>query len=161
MKLYDITVKNKKQEDISLNQYTGKVLLIVNTATHCGFTNQYTQLQQLHDTYHNQGLAILDFPCNQFKHQAPGSDEEISQFCSLNYGVTFDQFAKIDVNGETEDPLYTFLKSEKTGLFNEEIKWNFTKFLVDRKGNVVKRYAPTTNPLEIEKDIVTLLQQGE
>jgi glutathione peroxidase len=142
----------------SLRDYEGKVLLIINSATGCGFTPQYDGLEKLYEKYQNNGLEILDFPSNQFANQAPGTNEEIHNYCELNFGVTFPQFAKIDVNGPNEDPLYTYLKSVKSGL-GAAIKWNFTKFLVDRQGNVIKRYAPVTTPESIEKDIVKLLSK--
>ena len=157
MSIYDYSVKDRKGNDVSLENYKGKVLLIVNTATGCGFTPQYEGLEKLYQSYHEKGLEILDFPCNQFGNQAPGSDDEIHEFCTLKYKTSFDQFKKIDVNGENEDKLYTFLKSQKKGLISGNIKWNFTKFLVDRDGNVVKRFAPTDTPEKIEKDIVALL----
>ena len=156
--IYDITVKDRKGEDVSLGDYKGKVLLIVNTATGCGFTPQYEGLEKLYKEYNNKGFEILDFPCNQFGNQAPGSAEEIHEFCTLKYNTTFPQFAKIEVNGENESPLYTFLKSKKKGMLGNNIKWNFTKFLVDKEGNVVARYASTTSPETIEKDIIKLLQ---
>ncbi len=156
MSVYDYIVKEAKGNDVSLADYKGKVLLIVNTATGCGFTPQYEGLQDLYDKYAEKGLEILDFPCNQFANQAPGTEEEIVSFCKLNYGVTFRQFAKICVNGENEAPLYTYLKSQKGGILGSKIKWNFTKFLVDREGNVVDRYAPTVTPEKIEEDIKRL-----
>ena len=146
MKLYDVNVQDRANQTVSLGDYQGKVLLIVNTATGCGFTPQYTGLQKLYDQYQGQGFEVLDFPCNQFAGQAPGSIEDIQQFCTLNYGTTFPRFAKIDVNGENESPLYTYLKQQKGGLLGSAIKWNFTKFLIDRQGNVVKRYAPMDSP---------------
>ena len=133
MNIYDFTVKGIKGEQVNLADYKNKVLLVVNTATGCGFTPQYEGLQNLYDKYHAQGFEILDFPCNQFGAQAPGTEEEIVSFCQLNYSVSFPQFAKINVNGEGEEPLYTYLKSQKGGVFGSKIKWNFTKFLVDRK----------------------------
>ena len=157
MSIYDYSVKNRKGEDVSLEQFKGKVLLIVNTATGCGFTPQYEGLENLYKKYHDQGFEVLDFPCNQFGNQAPGSDDEIHEFCTLKYNTTFDQFAKIDVNGENESPLYTFLKGEKKGLLNKNIKWNFTKFLVSRDGKVVARFAPTDTPEKIESSIKELL----
>ena len=157
MNIFDITVEDRKKRNISLADYKGKVLLIVNTATGCGFTPQYAGLQKLYETYQEQGLEILDFPCNQFANQAPGDEEEIHNFCVLNYQTTFPQFAKIDVNGKRESPLYTFLKSSKMGMLGSGIKWNFTKFLIDREGNVVKRFAPKDTPESIEKDIKALL----
>ncbi len=158
MGLYDYQVKNMDENDISLSNYKDKVLLIVNTATGCGFTPQYNGLQELYEKYRSKGFEILDFPCNQFGNQAPGSEEEIQAFCQLRYRITFPQFAKIDVNGENEEPLYTFLKTQQGGLMGPKIKWNFTKFLVNRKGEVVKRYAPATTPRSIEKDIQKLLE---
>ena len=157
MNIYDYTVKDRKGNDVSMKEYRGKVLLIVNTATKCGFTPQYKGLQNLHEKYHSQGFEILDFPCNQFANQAPGSNEEIANFCDLKYGITFSQFSKIDVNGENESPLYTYLKSQQSGLLGNKIKWNFTKFLVDRKGNVIERFAPTTAPEKIDAKIKELL----
>lgn len=153
MTIYDFTVKDIKMNEVNLSKYEGKVLLIVNTATGCGFTPQYEGLQDLYEKYNQQGFEILDFPCNQFMFQAPGSEEKIVDFCQSRYGVTFDQFAKIRVNGSKEEPLYKFLKSQKEG----SIKWNFTKFLVDRNGNVIERYAPTVKPEEIEGKIKELL----
>ena len=176
MGIYDFKVKNGKGEEVSLDTFKGKVLLIVNTATGCGFTPQYEGLEKLYKEFHEQGLEILDFPCNQFGNQAPGTDEEIHEFCTLKYNTTFDQFAKIDVNGENESPLFTYLKKQKgfDGLKgkvlipvvkamdpdyknNSNIKWNFTKFLVDRNGNVVARYESTVTPEKIEKDIKELI----
>ena len=157
MDVYDFKVINNKGEEISLSQYRGKVLLIVNTATGCGFTPQYRGLEELYKKYKDDGLEILDFPCNQFGHQAPGTDQEINSFCTLNYDTTFPRFRKIDVNGENASPLYKWLKKEKGGLFGNAIKWNFTKFLIDRNGKVVERYAPTTPPSKIESKIKELL----
>lgn len=153
MSIYDFKVKDKKGNDVSIGDYKGKVLLIVNTATGCGFTPQYTGLQELYVKYQEKGLEILDFPCNQFLNQAPGTDEEILNFCTGRFGITFKQFAKIKVNGKDEDPLYTYLKEQKP----KRIKWNFTKFLVDKEGNVVNRFAPTDKPEDIEKYILELL----
>ena len=149
--------KDKNGLDVKLEKYKGKVLLIVNTATRCGFTPQYDGLEKLYEKYKDKGFEILDFPCNQFKNQAPEDDKEIDSFCTLNFGTKFDRFQKIDVNGENEGPLYTFLKKEESGILGEKIKWNFTKFLIDRDGKVVKRFAPTTKPEKIEKDIERLL----
>ena len=140
-----------------LSFYRGKVALIVNTATGCGFTPQYEGLEALYRKYHDQGLEILDFPCNQFGHQAPGTDEEIVSFCQLNYQTSFPQYSRIEVNGANEAPLYTFLKKEKGGVLGSRIKWNFTKFLVDRQGNVVGRFAPTVDPAHLEDRIEELL----
>ena len=156
MSIYDYTVKNRNGEDISISEFKGKVLIIVNTATGCGFTPQYEGLENLYKKYHEAGLEILDFPCNQFGSQAPGSDEEIHTFCTLRYHTSFDQFKKICVNGRTEDPLYTYLKDQKHGLIRN-IKWNFEKFLVDRNGNVVERYSSAYTPERIEKRITELL----
>ena len=157
MNIYDYSVKAQDGSEVSLADYQGRILLIVNTATGCGFTPQYEGLQDLYEKYQSQGLEILDFPCNQFGHQAPGSDEEITDFCQSRYGVTFRQFKKIKVNGKDEEPLYTFLKSQKKGVMGNNIKWNFTKFLVDRKGNVVARFAPTVTPEKIDEQIKKLL----
>lgn len=156
--LYDIEVKDIKGETRSLADYEGQVLLIVNTASKCGFTPQFEGLQTLHKELGGEGFDVLGFPCNQFMSQDPGSNDDISQFCSLNYGVDFPMFAKIDVNGPDAHPLYQFLKSEAKGLMgSEKIKWNFTKFLVNRNGEVVKRYPPTAKPEDIRKDIEKLL----
>ena len=157
MDIYGYSVKAQDGSEVSLADYQGKVLLIVNTATGCGFTPQYEGLQDLYEKYQSQGLEILDFPCNQFGYQAPGSDEEITDFCQSRYGVTFRQFKKIEVNGEGEEPLYTFLKSQKKGVMGNQIKWNFTKFLVDRKGIVIERFAPTVTPEKIDEQIKELL----
>ncbi|MBQ7504890.1 MAG: glutathione peroxidase [Ruminococcus sp.] len=157
MNIYDFKVKDAKGEEVSLSDYKGKVLLIVNTATGCGFTPQYDGLERLYKDYREQGFEILDFPCNQFGNQAPGTEEEIVSFCQLKFGTTFKQFAKIEVNGENEAPLYTYLKSQKKGLGGSKIKWNFTKFLVDREGNVVDRFGSTTTPAKIEGRIKSLL----
>ena len=157
MGIYDYSVKAQDGSEVSLADYRDKVLLIVNTATGCGFTPQYEGLQDLYEKYQSKGLEILDFPCNQFGHQAPGSDEEITDFCQSRYGVTFRQFKKIEVNGEREEPLYTFLKSQQKGVMGNNIKWNFTKFLVDRNGNVVERFAPTVTPEKIDEKIKELL----
>ena len=157
MTIYDLKVLNTKGEEVSLSDYRGKVLLIVNTATGCGFTPQYEGLQKLYDEYQNEGFEILDFPCNQFGNQAPGTDAEIGQFCSLNYHTTFPRFAKVDVNSKNEIPLFAYLKKEKGGMMGSSIKWNFTKFLVDRNGKVVERFAPTVTPEKIESHIKELL----
>lgn len=157
MTIYDFSAKDAQGVDIDLSNYKGKVLLIVNTATGCGFTPQYDGLQDLYEKYQGQGLEILDFPCNQFGHQAPGTEEEIVDFCQSRYGVTFKQFAKIEVNGKNEHPIYTYLKSQKGGVMGSKIKWNFTKFLLDRNGGVVKRYAPTVTPEKIDSDIKELI----
>lgn len=159
MDIYNITVKKTQTEEVSMGDYRGKVLLIVNTATGCGFTPQYDGLQKLYEKYNAQGFEILDFPCNQFANQAPGSDSEINNFCTINFGTTFPRFSKIDVNGQNESPLYRFLKKAKGGMLGSNIKWNFTKFLVDKNGNVVRRYGPTEKPEKLERDIQLLLKQ--
>ena len=157
MSIYDYSVLDNNDKNIHLSEYKGKVLLIVNTATGCGFTPQYKGLEKLYEKYNKDGFEILDFPCNQFAGQAPGTDSEIEEFCTLHYNTTFKRFKKIKVNGKDEEPLYTFLKSQKKSMLGERIKWNFTKFLVDREGNVVERYAPNDTPEEIEKDLIKLL----
>lgn len=151
--IYDYTVRDAEGNMIELSQYKGKVLLIVNTATGCGFTPQYQGLQEIYERYKDQGFEILDFPCNQFGHQAPGTNEEIHEFCQSRFGITFKQFDKIDVNGDNESPLYTYLKSQKGGMMGSKIKWNFTKFLVDKDGKVVDRFGSTTTPEKIEKTL--------
>ena len=179
--IYNISVKDDADRTVSLSEFKGKVLLIVNTATRCGFTPQYKELESLYEKYHSQGLEILDFPCNQFGEQAPGTIQEIHQFCTSNFDIQFYQFEKIDVNGENESPLYTYLKAQKgfsgfdlnapSGKFMDEmlrkqdadyakkssIKWNFTKFLISCDGRVVKRYEPTDKIVDIETDIRTEL----
>ncbi|MBR1867479.1 MAG: glutathione peroxidase [Clostridia bacterium] len=179
MSFYDYKVKKRREGELDLSELKGKVVLVVNTATGCGFTPQYKGLEDLYEKYHEKGLEILDFPCNQFGNQAPGSDDEIHEFCTAKYKTTFDQLAKVDVNGENEEPLYTYLKEQRPdeevkGLKNKmtmaaiskfskttktksDIKWNFTKFLVDKEGNVVNRFIPTVTPEELEKEIVALL----
>ena len=157
MTIYDYVVKDNKGQDVQMSEYKGKVLLIVNTATGCGFTPQYDGLQDLYEKYNEKGFEILDFPCNQFAGQAPGSGEEIASFCQARFGITFRQFAKIKVNGDGEEPLYTYLKEQKGGAFGKKIKWNFTKFLVSKDGEVVARYAPTTTPEKIDEDVAKLL----
>ena len=177
MNIYDFTVKDTKGNDVSLSKYKGKVLLIVNTATKCGFTPQYDGLEELYETYKEKGFEILDFPCNQFLNQAPGSDEEVANFCQLNFGTTFNTFAKINVNGKNAHPLYDYLKEQKPKDYQDpdlsgfkeklqglkqkvsgdRIKWNFTKFLIDRDGNVVERYASTFKPKDLEKEIEKVL----
>ena len=180
MSIYELSVKTRKGEDFALSQLQGKVLLIVNTATGCGFTPQYEALERLYETYHDRGLEVLDFPCNQFGHQAPGEDEEIHAFCTGRYKTQFDQFRKIDVNGETADPLFSWLKAEApadepvkgikakaamaaigristTCKAPTDIRWNFTKFLVDREGKVLRRLSPIADPAELEETIQGLL----
>lgn len=155
--IYDFTAKSLAGKDVALKEFEGKVLLIVNTASACGFTPQYKGLEALQENYGPRGFSVLGFPCNQFGAQEPGDEAQIAQFCSTNYGVTFPMFAKIDVNGAGAHPLYKFLKDEKGGLLGSAIKWNFTKFLVDRSGRVVSRHAPTTTPEALSKEIETLL----
>jgi len=179
MEIYDYKVKTRNGSDVSLSDFKDKVLIIVNTATGCGFTPQYEGLEKLYKKYHDKGLEVLDFPCNQFGNQAPGTDDEIHEFCALKYNTSFDQFAKVDVNGENELPLYTFLKNaigedtisgvknklamktvekiSKTAKDKKDIKWNFTKFLVDKKGCVVGRYSPTYKPENMEEKIKELI----
>ncbi len=156
--VYDFSPQTKGGKPKSLEDYRGKVLLVVNTASKCGFTPQFGGLEELYQAYKDKGLVILGFPCNQFGKQDPGSDDEIQEFCQLNYGVSFPMFAKIDVNGDDADPLFQHLKKEAPGaLGTQAIKWNFTKFLIDADGNVVKRYAPKDKPSAIGRDIEKLL----
>lgn len=157
MKLYDFKVKDAAGNEVSLGEYKGKVLLIVNTATECGFTPQYKELQELYLKYKDKGFEILDFPCNQFGGQAPGDEEYIKSFCELKYKTTFRLFAKVDVNGPQADPLFVYLKSQTRGFLTNDIKWNFTKFLVDRAGNVVDRFGSMTKPSDLEGDIIKFL----
>ena len=179
--IYDFSVQDKKQNEVSLRQYEGQVLLVVNTASRCGFTPQYEALEAMYARLHKRGFEILDFPCNQFGQQAPESDEELTQFCQLNYGTQFPQFRKVEVNGEQAIPLFKWLKEQKgfegfdednqlTPILNEmlskadsdfaskpDIKWNFTKFLIDREGKVVKRFEPTHNMADVEREVEKLL----
>ena len=179
MSVYDFTVRAQDGTEVALSDCKGKVLLIVNTATACGFTPQYKELQEIYDACHEKGLEILDFPCNQFGEQAPGSDEEIHTFCTGRFGVTFPQFSKIDVRGENADPLYRYLtentkfegfngpaalimngvakKMDKDFKNNGQIKWNFTKFLIDREGNIVKRFEPTASMETVKEAVEALL----
>lgn len=177
MNIYDFTVKDNHAQDVSLSAYKGKVLLVVNTATKCGLTPQYKALQALYDQFRHRGFEVLDFPCNQFMKQAPGTDEEIGAFCTLHYSTSFPRFAKIDVNGKTAAPLYRWLKAQapkdlgdgKSSAFEktvklltlknkpEDIKWNFGKFLIDANGNVVARYSPAHTPDKLAQDIERLL----
>lgn len=180
--IYDYTVTDNKGQEISLSQYKGQVILIINTATHCGFTPQYEVLEEIYDTYKDKGFIILDFPCNQFGAQAPGSDEEIEQFCTLHFNTKFPRFQKIEVNGDNENPLYTFLKSQKgfagfdeqhplaqrlDKMFSKndpnykekpDIKWNFTKFLIDKNGTVIERFEPTADKETLVPAIEKLLK---
>jgi len=156
--IYDFSVADIHGNQQKLDRYKDKVMLVVNVASECGFTPQYKGLETLYEKLQSRGLEILGFPCNQFGAQEPGNEEQIAQFCEVNYGVTFPLFAKIDVNGAAAAPLYQYLKKEKPGLLGSEaIKWNFTKFLIDRKGNVVERYAPNVEPQAIAGDIEKLL----
>ncbi|AHV96090.1 glutathione peroxidase [Paenibacillus sabinae] len=158
MSVYDYQANTLSGQEESLSKYEGKVLLIVNTASKCGFTPQYEGLQKLYDTFKDRGFAVLGFPSNQFASQEPGSSEEIQEFCRLNYGVSFPMYEKIDVNGDNAHPLYKYLTKEAPGaLGSKSVKWNFTKFLVDREGRVLKRFAPTTTPESIEQEIKTVL----
>lgn len=155
--VFDFKVKAPTGNEVQLDQYKGKVLIVVNTASKCGFTPQFEDLQKLYDKYQEQGLEILGFPSDQFNNQEFDDIDETMSFCQRNYGVSFPMFAKVDVKGDEADPLFKHLVSEKKGLLSEGIKWNFTKFLVDREGNVVKRYAPQTSPAKIEEDLVKYL----
>lgn len=154
---YDYNVKSISGEDVSMSEYKGKVVLIVNTASKCGFTKQYEGLEELYEKYKDQGFVILGFPCNQFGAQEPGGNEEIKNFCTSTFSVTFPMMSKIDVNGDDADPLYKFLKKEKGGILGDDIKWNFTKFLIDREGNVVDRFASQKTPKALEKEVEKLL----
>jgi len=157
MNIYEYIVDDIDGQEQPLSQYEGKVLLIVNTASKCGFTPQYKDLETLYKKQIDNNFLVLGFPCNQFYSQEPGDEEGIKNFCELNYGVTFPLFSKVDVNGENAHELFRYLRKETKGLLGDTIKWNFTKFLVDQEGHVIRRYAPTTNPLSIEKDILELL----
>lgn len=158
MKFYDFSAMAMNGDDISMSKYEGEVVLVVNTATKCGLAPQFEELEELHKKYGDKGLNILGFPCNQFANQESGTNDQIQNSCRLDFGVTFQLFEKIEVNGEGTHPLYQFLKKEAKGALGNKIKWNFTKFLVDKKGNVIKRYAPTVKPLAIEKDILKLME---
>lgn len=158
MNVYDFTAKDQAGNDISLKQYEGKVLLIVNTATKCGFTPQYEELESLFEKYQDQGFIVLDFPCNQFFHQAPGSDEEINQFCAMKFNTKFPRFKKIDVNGKNADPLFVYLESQNEKGKVIRVKWNFTKFLIARDGTFLKRFGPTEKPSSFEDDIINALK---
>lgn len=158
MTVHEFVVKETTGKETSLSLYQGDVLLIVNTATKCGFSPQFRGLERLYQTYKDQHFVVLGFPCNQFMNQEPVSNEEMTNVCERNFGVTFPLFAKIDVNGEKTEPLYAYLKKEQKGVLSSAIKWNFTKFLVDQNGQVVKRYGPNVAPENIEKDIKRLLQ---
>ncbi|MUV38450.1 Glutathione peroxidase [Lentibacillus sp. JNUCC-1] len=153
MNVHDFSVKKMDGSEQSLSDYKGDVLLIVNTASKCGFTPQFEGLEQLYNDYKDQGFTVLGFPCNQFANQDPGSDEEIADFCQLNYGVSFPMFSKVNVNGADADPLFKYLTNEAKGVLTKQIKWNFTKFLVNRDGNVIERYAPKTKPEDLKADV--------
>lgn len=157
MSIYEIEVKDIDGKTISLEKYKGRVMLIVNVASQCGYTGQYAGLQKLHEKYSSKGLSVLGFPCNQFLSQEPGTEEEIKNFCMTNFGVAFDMFSKIDVNGENTHPLYKHLKANAGGFVTDTIKWNFTKFLVDKEGRVIERFAPSVTPQELEAEIEKLL----
>ena len=161
MSLYQIKVEDINKSVVEFEQYKGKVLLIVNTATQCFFTPQYEGLQVLYDMFHERGFEVLDFPCNQFAKQAPESIEDIDEFCVKKFETTFPRFQKINVNGEDESILYTYLKRHEKGFLNQKIKWNFTKFLVDQNGSVIKRYSPRVKPKRIAQDIEKLLQKNK
>jgi glutathione peroxidase-family protein len=158
MNIYDFTVNDAHNQAFNFSQLKNKVVLIVNVASKCGFTPQYTGLQALYHRYNEQGFEIIGFPCNQFGNQEPGTNEEISQFCSLNYGVSFPIMEKVAVNGSETAPIYLYLKEQKHGLLGKNIKWNFEKFLIDKTGKVVGRFAPTIKPEELEQDIINLLK---
>ena len=155
--IYDFKALTSNGEVLDFNQFRGKVLLIVNTASKCGFTPQFSGLEELNQRYKDKGLVVIGFPCNQFASQDPGSDEEISNFCQINYGVTFQMMKKIDVNGKNADPIFQFLKDRSKNIFSDDIKWNFTKFLVASDGVTVRRYAPTVKPNRMRKDIEEML----
>ena len=159
MSVYDFIVKDRSLNEVSLSEYKGKVLLIVNTATGCGFTPQYKGLEELYRKYKDQGFEILDFPCNQFFNQAPGNDEEIHSFCTLKYDTTFPRFHKIDVNGNNADPLYAYLTTQNEKGKTQKIKWNFTKFLISKNGEVIDRFSPMTKPEKIDKYIKKALEE--
>ena len=155
--IYDFKALNNKGAEVDFADYKGKVLLIVNTASKCGFTPQYDGLEELWKKYKDQGLVVIGFPCDQFAHQEPGTDAEIAEFCRLNHGVTFPLMSKIDVNGDNAHPIYQYLKSETKGLFGSAIKWNFTKFLISRDGSRIERFAPMATPASLEEKIKALL----
>lgn len=158
MTVYQFEAKKINGQTISLSEYKGDVLLIVNTASNCGFTPQYKELQKLYEQYKEKGFTVLGFPCNQFMNQEPGSESDIQSFCEMNFGVTFPLFSKVDVNGKNAHPLFQYLTEEAPGVLGmKAVKWNFTKFLVNRSGEVVERYAPNTNPIEISQDIEKLI----
>ena len=155
--IYDFKALNNKGAEVDFADFKGKVLLIVNTASKCGFTPQYDGLEDLWKKYKDQGLVVIGFPCDQFAHQEPGTDAEIAEFCRLNHGVTFPLMSKIDVNGDNAHPIFKYLKSQTSGLLGRSIKWNFTKFLISRKGNIIERFSPMTTPASLEAKIQSLL----
>ena len=155
--IYDFKALNNKGAEVDFADYKGKVLLIVNTASKCGFTPQYDGLEDLWKKYKDQGLVVIGFPCDQFAHQEPGTDAEIAEFCRLNHGVTFPLMSKIDVNGDNAHPIFKYLKSQTSGLLGRSIKWNFTKFLISRKGTIIERFSPMTTPASLEAKIQSLL----
>ena len=157
MSFYEYSAKNIDGKEINMSDYKGNIILVVNTASKCGFTPQLKDLEELYKEYKDSGVEILGFPCNQFLNQEPGENKEVKNFCQINYGVTFDMFEKIDVNGSNTHPIYKYLKEQEKGLLTKDIKWNFTKFLIDKEGNVIKRYSPATSPLKIKTDIEKLL----
>lgn len=157
MSFYEYSAKNIDGKEINMSDYKGNIILVVNTASKCGFTPQLKDLEELYKEYKDSGVEILGFPCNQFLNQEPGENKEVKNFCQINYGVTFNMFEKIDVNGSNTHPLYKYLKEQEKGLLTKDIKWNFTKFLIDKEGNVIKRYSPATSPLKIKTDIEKLL----
>mgnify|MGYP002622647853 CR=1 FL=1 len=156
-KIYDFKATGNKGQEVDFKQFEGKVLMIVNTASKCGFTPQYDGLEALYQKYKDQGFVIVGFPCDQFGHQEPGSDEEIAEFCRLNHGVTFPLMSKIEVNGDGAHPIYKYLKSKTKGVFGSAIKWNFTKFLISRDGENIQRFAPTVTPAALEEKVKELL----
>jgi len=154
---YDFTATTLQGKEVTMDQYKGKIVLVVNTASKCGLTPQYEGLEKLYRAYHEKGLVILGFPCNQFGNQEPGDEKSISEGCLINYGVSFPMFAKVDVNGDNAHPLFQYLKKELPGWFGSKLKWNFTKFLINGEGKPIKRFSPTTTPEKIEKHIFRLL----
>lgn len=159
--IYNIRAVTIDGEEITLDKYKGKTLLIVNTASYCGYTNQFKGLQSLYEQYSKYGFEILGFPCNQFGNQDPDSEEKIKGFCQINYGVSFQMFAKVDINGPNTHPLFAFLKQKKSGFLSDDIKWNFTKFLVNQQGKVIKRFSPATTPEKIIKHIEKIIKTGK
>lgn len=159
MGIYQFSAQTMQGEEKALSDYEGKVLLIVNTASKCGFTPQFQGLQKLYETYNDQGFEILGFPCNQFGKQDPGTNESIESFCQQNYGVTFQMFSKVDVKGEHAHPLFTYVTEEAKGILTKQIKWNFTKFLIDKNGNVTERFAPQTKPENVKDKVAHMLNE--